>query len=166
MLRCQCKSTKRGHDLSPDGPGGEGRRHFSIEEQRDHYELGPGARAAGPESSPAAGRDRRGFPMLANRAGRRLRRRLSLPGRAGLAGFALAAGLLGLAWPASSGDPADLKARGKLVMLTFPVQGGFFDVVNVDLMREQGLTFKDLHKPEQFSGIDVDVMNGFARSLG
>ncbi len=81
-----------------------------------------------------------------------------------LAGFA--AMLLLPARPAQAGDLADVKARGKLVMLTFPVQGGFFDVVNVDVMREQGLAFKDLHKPEQFSGIDVDVVNGFAKSLG
>lgn len=81
-----------------------------------------------------------------------------------VAGFA--ATILVPVRPAKAGDLADVKARGKLVMLTFPVQGGFFDVVNVDMMREQGLAFKDLHKPEQFSGIDVDVVNGFAKSLG
>ena len=90
---------------------------------------------------------------------------LMLTGLAALT--ALAAGTLLLsATPASAGDLAEVKTRGKLVMLTFPVQGGFFDVVNVDVMREQGLAFKDLHKPEQFSGIDVDVVNGFAKSLG
>jgi ABC-type amino acid transport substrate-binding protein len=88
----------------------------------------------------------------------RLRQLLVLAGLAGT--------ILLPARPAKAGDLADVKARGKLVMLTFPVQGGFFDVVNVDMMREQGLAFKDLHKPEQFSGIDVDVVNGFAKSLG
>lgn len=101
--------------------------------------------------------------MLANPQSRNFRRRLSLLSVAGIAGLA---GLVSLARPAAAGDLAALQARGKLVMLTFPVQGGFFDVVNVDLMREQGLTFKDFHKPEQFSGIDVDVMNGFAKTLG
>jgi ABC-type amino acid transport substrate-binding protein len=84
----------------------------------------------------------------------------------GLAGLVLAGALLIPARPVEAGDLAEVKTRGKLVMLTFPVQGGFFDVVNVDLMRDQGLTFKDLHKPEQFSGIDVDLVNGFAKSLG
>jgi ABC-type amino acid transport substrate-binding protein len=89
---------------------------------------------------------------------------LLLPVRSSIASTASAANTAGTAGTAS--DLADVKARGKLVMLTFPVQGGFFDVVNVDMMREQGLAFKDLHKPEQFSGIDVDVVNGFAKSLG
>ena len=83
---------------------------------------------------------------------------------AGIAGMTGA--LLLSARPAAAADLADVKAHGKLVMLTFPVQGGFFDFVNVDLMRDQGLTLKDLHKPEQFDGIDVDVVNGFAKSLG
>jgi polar amino acid transport system substrate-binding protein len=87
-------------------------------------------------------------------------------GLAGLALVGVAGAILLTAGPAKAGDLSDVKARGKLVMLTFPVQGGFFDVVNVDMMREQGLAFKDLHKPEQFSGIDVDVVNGFAKSLG
>jgi polar amino acid transport system substrate-binding protein len=87
-------------------------------------------------------------------------------GLAGLALVGVAGAILLTAGPARAGDLSDVKARGKLVMLTFPVQGGFFDVVNVDMMREQGLAFKDLHKPEQFSGIDVDVVNGFAKSLG
>ena len=100
---------------------------------------------------------------------RRFSRRLPAFFRAvrALGGLVLAAGALLLpSRPAAASDLADVKARGKLVMMTFPVQGGFFDVVNVDMMREQGLAFKDLHKPEQFSGIDVDVVNGFARSLG
>jgi ABC-type amino acid transport substrate-binding protein len=78
----------------------------------------------------------------------------------------MAGALLPAARSAAAGDLADVKARGKLVMLTYPVQGGFFDLVDVDRMREQGLSIKDLHKPEQFSGIDVDLVHGFARSLG
>jgi ABC-type amino acid transport substrate-binding protein len=67
---------------------------------------------------------------------------------------------------APAGDLAAVKARGKLVMLTYPVQGNHFISVNLDAMREQGLKLQELHKPEQFQGIDVELMSGFARSLG
>jgi polar amino acid transport system substrate-binding protein len=83
-----------------------------------------------------------------------------------LAGLAMAGVLLLACSAVGAGDLADVKARGKLVMLTYPVQGGFFDLANVDQMREPRFSLEDLHKPEQFSGIDVDLANGFARSLG
>jgi ABC-type amino acid transport substrate-binding protein len=51
-------------------------------------------------------------------------------------------------------------------MLTYPVQGGFFDSANLDLMRERGLKLGELRKPEEFKGADVELMKGFARSLG
>jgi len=67
--------------------------------------------------------------------------------------------------PADAGDLADVKARGKLVMLTYPVQGGFLDLVHVH-RSEPRLSLEDLHESEPFSGIDVDLANGFAKSLG
>ncbi|HEV3455041.1 MAG TPA: ABC transporter substrate-binding protein [Thermoanaerobaculia bacterium] len=67
---------------------------------------------------------------------------------------------------AAAGDLAEVKGRGKLIMLTYPVQGTHFISVNLDVMREQGLKLVELRKPEQFQGIDVELMSGFARSLG
>ncbi len=94
-------------------------------------------------------------------------------GRAGargpLAGFALAAAaaacLLG-SQAAAAGDLAAVKQRGKLVMLTYPVQGTHFISVNLDAMRAAGLKLVELREPEQFQGIDVELMTGFAKSLG
>lgn len=85
-----------------------------------------------------------------------------------LAGLAVAAAALclGGARAAAAGDLASVKARGKLVMLTYPVQGTHFISVNLDVMREQGLKLAELREPAQFQGIDVELMNGFARSLG
>jgi ABC-type amino acid transport substrate-binding protein len=80
----------------------------------------------------------------------------------GLAALLLIAG----ATVASAGDLADVQARGKLVMLTYPVQGTHFISVNLDAMRQAGLKLPELRRPEQFNGIDVEVMNGFAKSLG
>jgi ABC-type amino acid transport substrate-binding protein len=68
--------------------------------------------------------------------------------------------------PARAGDLAEVQARGKLVMLTYPVQGTHFISVNLEAMRQAGLKLAELRRPEQFSGIDVEVMQGFAGSLG
>jgi ABC-type amino acid transport substrate-binding protein len=67
---------------------------------------------------------------------------------------------------AGAGDLADVKARGKLILVTYPVQGGFFTSVNLDRMRERNLKFGDLRRPEEFQGIDIDLTVGFAKSLG
>src|SRR5579864_2821888 len=67
---------------------------------------------------------------------------------------------------APTGDLAAVKQRGKLVMLTYPVQGTHFISANLDAMRERGLKLVELRQPELFQGIDVDLMSGFARSLG
>jgi ABC-type amino acid transport substrate-binding protein len=80
--------------------------------------------------------------------------------------FAVAAALCLAAQTAFAGDLADVKARGKIVMLSFPVQETHFVSVNLDAMREQGLKFADLRKPEHFKGIDIDLMSGFAAKLG
>jgi ABC-type amino acid transport substrate-binding protein len=89
----------------------------------------------------------------------------------GLARFLAAAALLflGNSGPALSQPPSDLaavKARGKLIMLTYPVQGTHFIAVDLDTARQAGLTLAELHRPEHFRGIDVDLMSGFAKSLG
>jgi ABC-type amino acid transport substrate-binding protein len=78
---------------------------------------------------------------------------------------AAAAGATGAA-PARAGDLADVQARGTLVMLTYPVQGTHFSSVDLEAMRSSGLKLPELRQPEQFRGIDVELMNGFARSLG
>lgn len=71
--------------------------------------------------------------------------------------------------PAANTPPSDLakvKARGKLVLIVYPLQGSQFVAVNLDRMREKNLKFGDLKNPEEFTGIDIDLMHGFAKSLG
>lgn len=62
--------------------------------------------------------------------------------------------LLALGGPAGATSLAEVKARGKLVMLAFPDMESAFIRVDVD----RGLN--------HFTGIDYDVLSGFARSLG
>jgi|HubBroStandDraft_3_1064219.scaffolds.fasta_scaffold00909_8 ABC-type amino acid transport substrate-binding protein len=82
-----------------------------------------------------------------------------------LLGLAAAQALLG-APPARAGELAEVQARGKLVMLTYPIQGNRFISVDLDAMRRSGLKLAELRRPEHFHGIDVELMSGFARSLG
>jgi ABC-type amino acid transport substrate-binding protein len=65
-----------------------------------------------------------------------------------------------------AGDLADLKARGKVVMLTFPAVEDPFVAVDLEAMRAAGLKLADMRDPENFHGIDVELMKGFAQSLG
>ena len=65
-----------------------------------------------------------------------------------------------------AGDLAAVKARGTLVMLTYPVQGTHFIAVDLDAARAAGLKLGELRRPKHFKGIDVELMSGFARSLG
>lgn len=67
---------------------------------------------------------------------------------------------------AVAGDLAEIKARGKLVVLTYPLQRSFFSSVNLERMRERDLKLSDLRHPSEFQGIDIDLMSGFARHLG
>jgi len=83
-----------------------------------------------------------------------------------LAGLAVAAALTLYALPAAAGDLADVQARGRLVMLAYPVQGNHFVSANLDVMREEGRKLAELRRPEDFLGVDVELMNGFAKSLG
>lgn len=81
----------------------------------------------------------------------------------------LAAFLLGTAPAARAAAPSDLakvKARGKLILIVYPLQGSQFVAVDLDRMREKNLKFGDLRNPEEFTGIDIDLMHGFAKSLG
>lgn len=67
---------------------------------------------------------------------------------------------------AQGGDLADVKARGKLIMLTFPAVEDPFVAVDVDAMRTTGLKLADMRDPESFRGVDVELVKGFAQSLG
>jgi ABC-type amino acid transport substrate-binding protein len=67
---------------------------------------------------------------------------------------------------AAAGDLAEVKARGKLIMLCYPTQDSHFVAADLDVMRAQGLKLGDLRKPEHFKGLEVDLLKGFARSLG
>ena len=86
------------------------------------------------------------------------------PPRVGLA-LAAAAALL-VSSPAYSGDLADVKAKGKLVVVTFPLIEDSFMAVDVEAMRRLGLALKDMRDPANFKGIDLDLTRGFAESLG
>lgn len=74
--------------------------------------------------------------------------------------------LLLVATLSEAGDLADVKARGKLIMLTFPAVEDPFVAVNLEAMRTAGLKLSDMKDPEHFSGVDVDLVKGFAKSLG
>jgi ABC-type amino acid transport substrate-binding protein len=67
---------------------------------------------------------------------------------------------------APAGDLADVKARGKLVVLTFPLIEDSFMAVDVEGMRKLGLALKDMRDPQYFKGIDLDLVSGFAKTLG
>ena len=67
---------------------------------------------------------------------------------------------------AAASDLADVKARGKLIVVTFPLMEDSFMQVDVEAMRKLGAGLKDMRDPEHFKGIDLDLMKGFAASLG
>jgi len=82
-----------------------------------------------------------------------------------IAGWALAGAWI-LAQAAGAGDLADVKARGKLIMLCYPTQTSTFVAVNVEAMREKDLRLDEVRDPQYFKGLDVDLVKGFAKSLG
>jgi ABC-type amino acid transport substrate-binding protein len=65
-----------------------------------------------------------------------------------------------------AGDLAEARTRGKLVMLTFPAVEDPFVAIDVEAMRSAGLKLSEMKDPEAFHGIDVDLVKGFALSLG
>jgi ABC-type amino acid transport substrate-binding protein len=77
-----------------------------------------------------------------------------------------AASLLFPADTTLAGDLADVKARGTLVVVTFPLMEDSFMQVDVEAMRRLGVGLKDMRDPAHFTGIDLDLMKGFAESLG
>lgn len=90
----------------------------------------------------------------------------TLKRRAALGMISALAALLVAPSPAWAGDLAEVKARGKLIMLTFPAVEDPFVAVNLEAMRTAGLKLSDMKDPEHFSGVDVDLVKGFAQSLG
>jgi ABC-type amino acid transport substrate-binding protein len=80
--------------------------------------------------------------------------------------LALAAAALGLPQVAGAGDLADVKARGKLVMLCYPTQTNPFISVHLDALRERNLKLAEARDPELFRGLDLELVKGFAKSLG
>ncbi len=80
---------------------------------------------------------------------------------------ALAIAFLALvAHPLLAGDLADVKARGKLVVVIFPNQDIPFVQVKVDALRERKVKLTEMRDPADFEGIDIVLMQGFAKSLG
>ncbi|MEO8359894.1 MAG: ABC transporter substrate-binding protein [Vicinamibacteria bacterium] len=86
--------------------------------------------------------------------------------RACVLALAGSAALTFLAGSALAGDLSDVKTRGKLVVLTFPLIEDSFMAVDVEAMRSLGVGLKDMHDPAHFRGIDLDLMKGFADKLG
>jgi len=78
----------------------------------------------------------------------------------------MTAALLLLAAAAWAGDLADVKTRGKLILLCYPSQNSTFVSADLDVMREKSLKLSELRNPEYFKGLDVDLVKGFAKSLG
>lgn len=74
--------------------------------------------------------------------------------------------LVSLGGVAAAGDLAAIKARGRLILLCHPVQDSPFVAVNLDVMRERGLKLDELRKPEEFTGAEIALAQGFARRLG
>jgi ABC-type amino acid transport substrate-binding protein len=78
----------------------------------------------------------------------------------------LAGAFLLLAQAAAAGDLADVKARGKLILLCYPSQNSTFVAADLDAMREHNLKLSELRNPDYFRGLDVELVRGFAKSLG
>jgi ABC-type amino acid transport substrate-binding protein len=68
--------------------------------------------------------------------------------------------------PLLAGDLADVKARGKLVVVIFPNQDIPFVRVKLDALQDRKVSLPEMRDPDDFDGIDIDVMKGFAGSLG
>jgi ABC-type amino acid transport substrate-binding protein len=81
-------------------------------------------------------------------------------------GIVLAGALIGSRQVQGGGELAEVKARGKLIVAVFPLQDRPTLSIDLDVMRQQGLTLDQLHKAEDFKGVDVDLVKGFAASLG
>ena len=77
----------------------------------------------------------------------------------------IAASLL-VASAAGAGDLENIKARGKIVMLTFPAIEDPFVAVDVEAMRTLGLKLTGMTDPQHFHGVDVEIIKGFALKLG
>jgi len=67
--------------------------------------------------------------------------------------------------PGHAGDLANVKARGKLVMVCFANQDDSFVSANLDAMRDRHLKLAEMREPGDFQGVDVELMEGFARKL-
>lgn len=67
---------------------------------------------------------------------------------------------------AAGGDLAGVKERGKLVALCQPIQNSPFVRVDIEAMRAKGVTLAEMRDPADFAGVDIDLLKGFAKSLG
>lgn len=76
------------------------------------------------------------------------------------------AAALALAGAAAATTLEDVRLRGKLIMLCFPHQTNRFVRPDLDALRELGVPLTELHDPQYFSGIDVEIMKGLAERLG
>ncbi|MCP4903284.1 MAG: amino acid ABC transporter substrate-binding protein [bacterium] len=61
---------------------------------------------------------------------------------------------------------AEVQARGHLTMLAFPTQTSNWVRPKVAVLLESGLTLAELHDPEAYEGKDLELIRGFAESLG
>ena len=72
--------------------------------------------------------------------------------------------------PAAHGQAAShlqqVRERGKLVMLCFPNIDSQYVRPNLEILREKGIPLTELHDPNAYEGTDIELMRGFAASLG
>jgi len=91
--------------------------------------------------------------------------RSSLGGRRRALPVALLCALLA-AHAARASDLEQVKLRQKVVVAVFPTQDNAGVSVNLDVLRQHHLKVEELRRPEQFRGCQVELLKGFASSLG
>lgn len=89
------------------------------------------------------------------------------PARGRLAALVAAGlGALAAAQAARAGDLEQVRMRQKVVVAVFPTQDKTTVSVDLEVLRREHLKVEELRRPEQFRGCYVDLLKGFAASLG
>ncbi len=73
---------------------------------------------------------------------------------------------LALAGEAQAGQLAEIQARGKLTLLCFPNMRTLHAFVDLDKYQGISVPLAELHDPEYFLGVEVDLVKRFAQEMG
>ncbi len=68
--------------------------------------------------------------------------------------------------PEQESHTAEVQSRGHLTMLAFPTLTSNWIRPKMAALQESGLTLADLHDSEAYEGKDLELIRGFAESLG